>query len=98
VKELGLDYIGYNRFIGLPGAELYKFIQDKGLVKYNHNGILIPATFYLSADKVTEIYSKIAHPFSIRLLSFIPKRKWIRSRFPTFYSTLRRLVYPHLRN
>ena len=67
-KQLGLNYVFYNRMWAIPKSEMYSLIKEEGLDEYEHANIVIPRTRYVSADEVTDIYYKIAHPFLIRML------------------------------
>lgn len=76
-KQLGLDYVFYNRVWAIPKSEMYSLIKDEKLNEYEYENIVIPRTRHVSADEVTDIYYKIAHTFSIRILLKL------LSKFPT---------------
>ncbi len=67
-KQLGLNYVFYNRMWAIPKSEMYSLIKEEGLAEYEYANIVIPRTRHVSADEVTDIYYKIAHPFLIRVL------------------------------
>jgi radical SAM superfamily enzyme YgiQ (UPF0313 family) len=77
-KQLGLDYVFYNRVWAIPKSEMYSQIKEEKLDEYEHANIVIPRTRYVSADEVTNIYYKIAHPFLTRMLLKL------LSKFPTW--------------
>jgi radical SAM superfamily enzyme YgiQ (UPF0313 family) len=67
-KQLGLDHVFYNRVWAIPKSEMYSQIKEEKLDEYEYANIVIPKTRYVSADLVTDMYYKIAHPPLIRLL------------------------------
>jgi radical SAM superfamily enzyme YgiQ (UPF0313 family) len=67
-KQLGLDYVFYNRVWAIPKSEMYSLIKEEKLDEYEYANIVIPRTRHVSADEVTDIYYKIAHPFLTRML------------------------------
>ena len=67
-KWLGVDDISYNRVWAIPKSEMYSQIKEERLDEYEYVNIVIPRTRYVSADEVTAIYYKIAHPFLTRVL------------------------------
>jgi len=98
-KQLGLDYVFYNRVWAIPKSEMYSLIKEEKLDEYEYENIVIPRTRHVSADEVNDIYYKIAHPFSMRLLlkslSIFPmgaRKKIINSQFSKkIYLTLKKL-------
>jgi len=77
-KQLGLNYVSYNRVWAIPKSEMYSLIKEEKLNEYEQANIVIPRTRHVSADEVTDIYYKIAHPLLTRmllkLLSKFPRR------------------------
>ena len=67
-KQLGLDYVFYNRVWAIPKSEMYSLIKEEKLDEYEHANIVIPRTRHVSADEVSDIYYRIAHPFLTRML------------------------------
>ena len=67
-KQLRLDYVFYNRVWAIPKSEMYSLIKEEKLNEYEQANIVIPRTRYVSADEVTDIYYKIAHPLLTRML------------------------------
>jgi len=55
-KKLGLDIVFYNRVWAIPKSAMYNFIIKNKLDAYKFENIIIPATKYLSADEVTDLY------------------------------------------
>ncbi len=55
-REIGLDFVFYNRCWAIPVSALHDEILAKGLDRYEFEGIVLPDTEYLHADEVTEIY------------------------------------------
>ncbi len=55
-REIGLDFVFYNRCWAIPKSALHDEIMAKGLARYEFEGIVLPDTEYLHADEVTEIY------------------------------------------
>ena len=52
----------------IPKSEMYSLIKEEGLDEYEQANIVIPRTRHVSADEVTDIYYKIAHPLLTRML------------------------------
>jgi len=67
-KQLRLDYVFYNRVWAIPKSEMYSLIKEEKLNEYEQANIVIPRTRHVSADDVTDIYYKIAHPLLTRML------------------------------
>ncbi len=57
-KKMGLDTVFYNRVWAIPKSAMYEFIIKNKLDTYKFENIIIPATKYLSADEVTDLYYK----------------------------------------
>jgi anaerobic magnesium-protoporphyrin IX monomethyl ester cyclase len=55
-KKLDLDITFYNRVWAVPKSQMYNFIIKNKLDTYRFENIIIPATKYLSADEVTNLY------------------------------------------
>jgi radical SAM superfamily enzyme YgiQ (UPF0313 family) len=55
-KTLGLDHVFYNRVHSIPGTRMYREIIDNDLDDYSKENIIIPSTYYLSANKVNRLF------------------------------------------
>ena len=66
-REIGLDFVFYNRCWAIPKSALHDEIKAKGLDRYEFEGIVLPDTEYLHADEVTEIYWNAVTSWKMRL-------------------------------
>jgi radical SAM superfamily enzyme YgiQ (UPF0313 family) len=54
-KKIGLNFVSWNRFIGLPQTKLYDILRKHNLIKFEYECGIVPNTLYVNSDEIEKI-------------------------------------------
>jgi len=94
-RNLGLDKIYINRFIGIPISEDYLTLKKLKLNKYEFEGLTIPSTQHVDSDIITDlVYKSVLTPLQ-RLTYSLPLgfKDFFKTNFTTLFYWINRRVY-----
>lgn len=89
-KKLNLKIRFYNRVWAIPLSDMYSQVIDERLDDYSFENIILPATRYMSADELNDLYYRLVSRKGIyrkkisRLLG-TAVISYIKRKFPSLY-------------
>lgn len=96
-KRSGLKVKFFNRVWAIPHSKMHSEVIINGLDDYSFENIVLPATYYLSADKVNSIYYKHISRKSLffKKVKFFVGRKRIQKikhKFPFLFKVVKKFL------